>query len=65
MASPEESVVDQSPSETTSAPQRVSCDITPMNAVIIGGTGAIGRCLVGVLLRDKVNDKPSVLKVCL
>lgn len=28
-----------------------------MSAVVIGGTGAVGRCLVGVLLRDKVSSK--------
>lgn len=25
-------------------------------AVLIGATGAIGRCLLGVLLRDKVSN---------
>ena len=27
----------------------------PMSVVVIGGTGAVGRCLVGVLLRGKVG----------
>ncbi len=28
--------------------------IAPISAVVIGGTGATGRCLVGFLLKDKV-----------
>jgi len=26
-----------------------------LSAVVIGGTGAVGRCLVGVLLKSKVK----------
>ena len=29
--------------------------IAPISAVVIGGTGATGRCLVGLLLKDKVH----------
>ncbi len=60
MASLEEPpVVDQSSATNTSEiasvqQQAGSESTTPMSAVIIGGTGAVGRCLVGVLLKDKV-----------
>ena len=42
-----------------------------MSAVVIGCTGAIGRCLVGVLLQDKVSlsklcylDKEMMMFLC-
>lgn len=31
-------------------------DTMSLRAVVIGGTGAVGKCLVGELLKSKVRD---------
>ena len=57
-ASDSQPEVEPIPESTTETPSvgAVAADPVTMSAVVIGGTGAIGRCLIEYLLKNKVND---------